>query len=107
MLETVGTAILLTIIVWIVYRYYGSPESEYLNVLETLKVNDFSHLETDEIKEQIEKTEKNLKKIDINLKSVRKKKVKNHTHFSHRIESIKLSLLTYELTKRECEKRED
>ncbi len=105
MLETIGTAILLAVIVWITYRYYGTPESEYLKVLDTLPVNDFSYLDTAEIEERIEITEQNLKELDAHIERTKKKKSKKRYRLHHQLESIKLSLLTYELHKRECEKK--
>ena len=53
MLETIGVIFILATIVLIVYRYYGTPESEYLKVLDKLHVKGVSHLQSDNIQEQI------------------------------------------------------
>jgi len=106
LLEIIGTTVLLAGIVWMIYRYYGTPESEYLHVLEGLAVDDYSHLETAAIKEQIDTTRQELKKLDEHMRGNKKKKVGKRQHIQHRLETIKLSLLTYELDKREYRQEE-
>ena len=106
MLEFIGTTILLASIVFLTYRYYGRPESEYLHVLEGLSVDDYSHLETDELEKQIDAAEQHLKEIDEHKIANKKKKLGKHWHIQHRLTKIKLSLLSYELDKRECSKEE-
>lgn len=97
MLETIGLLLLMAAIVWLSYRYYGNPESEYLHVLDRLPVDDFSHLETESIEQHIDESHQKLKKLDDKLAKSEKE------HAAHlRLERIRLRLLTYELHKREC-----
>ncbi len=93
MLESIGFILLLAAIVWLSYRFYGTPESEYLHVLERLPVDDFSHLETESIEQHIDESHQKLQKLE-------NSEHKQEVH--RRLERIRLRLLTYELHKREC-----
>ena len=104
MFEVIGVALVLAVIVWVIYRYYPAPESEYLNVLNTLPVNDFAHLDIDVIKERIEEAQQILEEIDAYFARTKKSKIKKSYRFEHHLERIKLALLSYELNKRECDK---
>lgn len=54
MLESFGLILLLVGIVWLSYRYYGTPESEYLNVLDQLHVEEPTGLDTEVVKKDID-----------------------------------------------------
>ena len=101
MLEYLGIVFLLLLIVWIVYRYYGAPESEYMKVLDELEIQGYDHLDTQTLEKEIEATKRSLNTLEASILKVKRRRAKRKLQAQHHFEEARLALLQEALDKRQ------
>ena len=100
-MEYLGIVLVLLLIIWIVYRYYGSPESEYMKVLSELEVKGYDHLDTQSLQKEIEETQRLLHTLKTSIAKVKRRRAKRKLLAEHRFEEARLALLQEALAKRQ------
>ena len=102
-LDIAAIALLLLLIVLFVRYKYGKPHSEYLKLVEEMPAYDPADLAVEELKEKIDETQHNLEVVEKMIATAKAHHKELHT-LRHKMISVRLRLLKYEMLKRELEK---
>jgi hypothetical protein len=102
-LDITAIAFLLLLIVLFIRYKYAKPHSEYLKLVEEMPEYDPADLAVEELKEKIDETQHNLEVVEGMIATAKAHHKKLHT-LRHKMISVRLRLLKYEMLKRELEK---
>ncbi|MEA3373593.1 MAG: hypothetical protein U9Q62_07895 [Campylobacterota bacterium] len=98
-LQVFGTLFVLVLIVFMIYRTYTDPHSEYGRLLDEIP-DSYSHLNDEALYQEAENAKKELHKLESELSRLRSSKRAKRHRLRKKIAAIKIALLHYEQTRR-------
>lgn len=103
-IQIMALAAVLALIVWMIYRIYDDPYSEYGKLLDEIP-DSYSHLSDKALKEEIAKAKKVLHRLEVELSGLSDFKRARRHRIRKKIAAIKLALLHNEQSNRQNKAR--